>query len=258
MKKILSLLCGCLAALIVSVSFSACNPKDKNNATNEAALIGVWTWNYVAQSLQYTLTIKDDHTGTVVTNETNATFNWSMDGDEIHLVITSGQLPGIQSRNLDMKVTFLPDDKVKFTMTEDPYETFGPFTKTSNGGNNGGNQPSATEARMIGTWTADIQTSFNSVPIVANIMLTIKDDHTGSVLMTMNNHTHVLGSATFDWSMVNDYAVSLTMTSNTMPTMTGLPNPLVLLVSFPQENQISFALASNPETIFGPFTKVAE
>jgi len=165
MKKILSLLFGCMAALVIAVSFSACNPKDKNNASVEDAMIG--TWQGVINNLSYMLTINSTHTGSVVVNNGNngqATFIWSMFGEDVvMLVITSGQLPGLEDlgNTLTMKVSFPGSNQLLFTLTTPPYSNFGPFVKTSGSGQQGGQsqqggQPTSqiaiTMANLAGDW----------------------------------------------------------------------------------------------------------
>lgn len=167
MKKFLSLFIGCLAALVIAVSFSACNPKDKNNASVADAMIGTWQWYNSQYSLSYLLTINSTHTGSIVVNGGNngqATFNWFMIGEDVvMLVITSGQLPGLEDlgNTLTMKVSFPGSDMLLFTLTSPQSFNFGPFVKTSGPTQQGGqpqqgDQPGSgmaiTMANLAGYW----------------------------------------------------------------------------------------------------------
>jgi len=170
MKKFLSLFIGCLAALVIAVSFSACNPKDKNNASVEDALIGTWQWVYSQYNLSYVLTVNSTHTGSIVVtsvsggNAGQANFIWSMvSEDVVMLSITSGQLPDLDNlgNTFTMKVTFPGSNMLLFTLNTPPYTSFGPFIKTS-GPTQQGNQPqqgdqpgsemAITMANLAGNW----------------------------------------------------------------------------------------------------------
>ena len=170
MKKFLSLFLGCLAALVIAVSFSACNPKDKNNASVEYALIGTWQWVYSQYNLSYVLTVNSTHTGSIVAtsvsggNASQANFYWSMVSEDVVLLaITSGSLPGLDElgNTLTMKVTFPGSNMLLFTLNTPPYTSFGPFIKTS-GPTQQGNQPqqgdqpgsekAITMANLAGNW----------------------------------------------------------------------------------------------------------
>jgi len=141
MKKIFSLLFGCLAAFIVSVSFSACGPKDQNIASSGDPLVGVWKWVYEDMNYTYLLTINNDNTGTLVVTSPNvsgvvaqAKFLWKYASKNIvQIVIESGEMPGLGSAGskIDLEYEFYGSDKLVFTATKDPSKSFGPFTHSS-------------------------------------------------------------------------------------------------------------------------------
>lgn len=140
MRKFAYLLIGCLAAFIISVAFTACNNKDKNDASIESSLVGVWEWYYQEYGYSYLLTVNANHTGSIVVASQNgsgsvaqATFSWKCLSESIvRLVIESGNVPGMggEGNRLDFEVEFYGSDRLVFTMTEYPYESFGAFTRT--------------------------------------------------------------------------------------------------------------------------------
>ena len=138
MKKFLSLFLGCLAALVIAVSFSACNPKDKNNASiDDAALLGSWYWDNQQYQMYYSLIVNADHTGSVtLTGNLPSTemveFSWRVEGTIVHLVF-SKPLPGINAlgNTLDVAASFNAQGQLLFTVVDNPSTVFGPFTRSS-------------------------------------------------------------------------------------------------------------------------------
>lgn len=158
MRKFAYLLIGCLAAFIISVAFTACNNKDKNDASIESSLVGVWEWYYQEYGYSYLLTVNANHTGSIVVTSQNgsgsvaqATFSWKCLSESIvRLVIESGNVPGMggEGNRLDFEVEFYGSDRLVFTMTEYPYESFGAFTRTENT-SSAGDDP---KQKLVGTW----------------------------------------------------------------------------------------------------------
>lgn len=173
MKKIISLFLGCLAAIFVSVSFSACNNKD-NASIDDAALLGSWYWDNQQYQMYYSLIVNADHTGSVtLTGNLPSTetveFSWRVEGTIVHLVF-SEPLPGINAlgNTLDVAASFNAQGQLLFTLVSDPSISFGPFTRSSAPSMEGqpgqpGNQPlqpsdqptsqlSITKANLAGDW----------------------------------------------------------------------------------------------------------
>ena len=157
MKHFFSLLIGCLAALFVTFTFSACN-NDKSDASMDSRLVGVWEWLYQDYGYNYTLTVNADHTGSLAVTSQNvsgsvaqATFSWkSLSENMVRLVIESGNVPGMggEGNRLDFEVEFYGSDRLIFTMTEAPYTSFGAFTRVAGAPSDGGSP----KQKLVGTW----------------------------------------------------------------------------------------------------------
>lgn len=143
MKKFAYILIGCLAALIVSVGFIACDKKNNSYNGGEGgdgpSLIGTWKWNFDAYNQIITLEVKGDNTGKLTmadayypSSKQECLFNWKyIYEDVVRLKIVSGYA-GIfygKGESMDLVVEWYGPNKVYFNDFEYQDESFGPFVR---------------------------------------------------------------------------------------------------------------------------------